>query len=139
VRGLWQAFQAGVERGDPGAWLDLEVVADNFEWVMQGGLDGKSVWRGRDEYVEFLQTWTAEFPDWSVRVERLIDAGPDRVVALTHQTGTGRASGAPVELSLGQITEFEGGRVIRVTNYSLTPTPSKPPGCRSRRSPVSDA
>jgi len=27
-----------VERGDPGAWLDLEVVADNFEWVMQGGL-----------------------------------------------------------------------------------------------------
>jgi hypothetical protein len=28
---------------------------------MQGGLDGKSVWRGRDEYVEFLQTWTAEF------------------------------------------------------------------------------
>lgn len=117
VRGLWQAFQAGVERGDPGAWLDLEVVADKFQWVMQGGLDGKSVWRGRDEYVEFLQTWTAEFRDWSVRVERLIDAGPGRVVALTHQTGIGRASGAPVELSLGQITWFEGGRVIRVTNY----------------------
>ena len=67
---------------------------------MHGGLDGKSVWRGRDEYVEFLQTWTAEFRDWSVRVERLIDAGPDRVVALTHQTGTGRASVAPVELNL---------------------------------------
>ena len=27
------------------------------------------------------------------------------------------ASGAPVELSLGQITEFEGGRVTWVRNY----------------------
>jgi ketosteroid isomerase-like protein len=117
MRRLWEEFQAGMERGDPGAWLDSAAVADEFEWVTQQPLDGRSVWRGRDEHVEFMRTWTAEFQDWSVRVERLIDAGSDRVVALTHQTGIGRASGARVELRLGQIAEFEGGRLVRVTNY----------------------
>jgi hypothetical protein len=46
-------------------------------------LDGKSVWRGREEYVEFTRTWTDQFHDWSIRAERLIDAGDDQVVVVT--------------------------------------------------------
>ena len=117
TRRLWQEFQAGMERGDPGAWLDSEAVADDFEWVMATPLEGKSVWRGREEYVEFIRTWTDEFQDWSIRVERLIDAGDDRVVALIRQSAMGKASGVPVELNMGQVSEFEDGRLIRVRNY----------------------
>jgi ketosteroid isomerase-like protein len=47
----------------------------------------------------------------------LIDAGGDRVVALTYQSATGKESGVPVELSLGSVWEIEGGRLARVTNY----------------------
>jgi ketosteroid isomerase-like protein len=98
--------------------LDSDAVADDFEWVMAVPLDGKSVWRGREEYVKFIGTWTDEFQDWSIRVDRVIDAGGDRVVTLTHQSATGKASGAPVELDVGQISEFdENGRLIRVRNY----------------------
>jgi ketosteroid isomerase-like protein len=117
TRRFWQEFQAGMERGDPGAWLDSGAVADDFEWVMPLRFDGKSVWRGREEYVKFIRTWTDEFQDWSIRVERVIDAGGDRVVALTYQSATGKASGAPVELNVGQVSEFEDGRLIRVRNY----------------------
>jgi ketosteroid isomerase-like protein len=114
---LWEEFQAGLERGDPGAWFDSEAVADDFEWIVPTPIDGRSVWRGRKGFVEFIRTWTEQFEDWSIRVERWIDAGADRVVALTRQTGTGRGSGVPVELNLGQVWEFEAGRLARTRAY----------------------
>jgi ketosteroid isomerase-like protein len=117
VRRLWEEFQAGLERGDPGAWFDPEAVADDFEWIVSTPLDGRSVWRGREGFVEFMLTWTEQFDDWSIRVERWIDAGKDRVVALTRQTATGKGSGVPVELNLGQVWEFEAGRVARAWGY----------------------
>ena len=117
VRRAWEEFQAGLERGDPGAFFDSGGVAEDFEWVSDVELEGQLVWRGREGFVEFVRTWTAEFDDWSIRLERLIDAGNDRVVALTVQTATGKGSGVPVDLKIGQVVELEDGRQVRVTNY----------------------
>jgi ketosteroid isomerase-like protein len=118
VRRAFEEFQAAMERGDPGAWIDSAAVADDYEWVVPPpGLDGRSVWRGREGFVEFLRTWTEQFEEWSVLVERWIDAGDDRVVALTRQSATGRGSGVPVEMNIAQVHELEGGRLARVTNY----------------------
>ncbi len=117
ARRLFEEFQAGLERGDPGAWFDSEAVADDHEWIVPTPLDGRSVWRGRDGFVEFVRTWTDQFDGWSIRVERWIDADEERVVALTRQWATGKGSGVPVELPLGQVWEFEAGRVARMRNY----------------------
>ena len=117
VRRQIEGFQAGMERGDPGAVFDAGTVAADAEWIVREGMDGRTVWTGREEFVEFMRTWTEEFEGWSIQVERLIDAGEDRVVALTHQSGTGKGSGVPVELDLGLIYELKDGRVIRITNY----------------------
>jgi ketosteroid isomerase-like protein len=117
ARRLFEEFQAGLERGDPGTWFDSETVADDFEWIVPTPLEGRSVWRGREGFVEFMRTWIEEFDDWSFRVERWIDAGEDRLVALTRQSATGKGSGVPVELNLGQVWEFEAGRVARVRAY----------------------
>ena len=116
VRQLFGGFQAAVERGDPGAWI-ADTVPDDYEWIVPGEFAGKSVWRGREEFGEFVRIWTEDFEDWSIRVERLIDAGDDRVVALALQSGTGKHSGVPVEMNLGQIYELKEGRMVRVTNY----------------------
>jgi hypothetical protein len=115
VRRLWDEFQEGMDRGNPGAWFDSGAMTDDFEWILTVPFDGKSVWRGREEWVKFIRTWTAEFQDWSIRAERLIDAGQDQIVVLSHQTATGKES-APAELNLGQVFELEDGRVARVTN-----------------------
>jgi ketosteroid isomerase-like protein len=118
VRRVYEQWWAGLERGDPGAVFDAEAVADDSEFVIEGQwFEGRSVWRGREEYVEWFRTWTGEFEDWSLRLERLIDAGHDRVVALTHQSGTGKASGVPVEFKVGVVWELKDGRVIRARNY----------------------
>jgi ketosteroid isomerase-like protein len=117
VRRIFERFQAGMRHDDAAAWFDPEAVADDFEWIVQAPLDGRSVWRGADGFVEFIRTWTEQFDEWSLRVERLIDAGDDRVVVLTSQSATGKGSGVPVEMKLGQVCELKAGRLLRVRNY----------------------
>jgi len=118
VRQVIEAFQAGVKRGDPGAAFDSGAVADDSEWITRNPFEGRTVWRGREEFVEFFRTFTDEFEDWSGRVERLIDAGGNRVVALVHQSATGKGSGAPVEWHQGLVCELRDGCVIRTWSYT---------------------
>ncbi len=117
VRRGFEHAQAGLERGDPGAAFDSGAFAENLEWIPTARFPGPAVYRGREGVVEFMRSWTESFEDLSFRVERLIDAGDDRVVALIHQSATGKGSGAPVELHMGQVHELEDGRVIRIRNY----------------------
>ena len=118
VRRVFEEFQAGMERGDPGAFFDSETIADDHEWIaVPAARDRRSVWRGREGFVEFVRTWTEDFEDRSIQAERWIDAGDDRVVALTHQSGSGKGSGVPVELDLGVVSELKDGRIVRMRNY----------------------
>jgi ketosteroid isomerase-like protein len=117
VRRSFVEFQAALARDDPGSWFDSEAIAADAEWVMFPGFPGPPSYRGRDGFVEFLRTWTEDFEDWSIELERLIDAGDDRVVALFRQTATGKGSGVPVELHFGQVQELKDSRVIRIRNY----------------------
>jgi ketosteroid isomerase-like protein len=118
VRRGFDELQSGVERGDPGAAFDLGIVADDFEWILAGPFEGRSVWRGRQGWVEFMRAWTEQFDDFSLRVERLLEAGDDRVVALIRQSATGKESGVPVEWDTASISEVKDGRIIRATNYN---------------------
>jgi ketosteroid isomerase-like protein len=116
-RGL-EELQSGVERGDPGAAFDLGIVADDFEWILAGPFEGRSVWRGREGWVEFMRAWTEQFDGYSLQIERLIAADDDRVVALIRQSGTGKESGVPVEWDTATVSELKGGRIVRTTNYN---------------------
>ena len=118
VRRIYEAWWAGLERGDPVAAFDTAPIAEDFEIRTEAiALEGRSVWRGREELREWFRTWTGEFKDWSLRVERLIDVGDDRVVALTHQSAIGRESRAPVEMKAGVVWELKDGLAVRNTNY----------------------
>jgi ketosteroid isomerase-like protein len=118
VRRSFDALQAGLARGEPGAGFDLGLLADDFEWILvPEPFEGRSLWRGREDWVEFLRLWTQDFDDFSFQVVRLIDAGRDRVVALMRQSGTGKESRAPVEWDNGVVFELRDGRIIRATNY----------------------
>jgi ketosteroid isomerase-like protein len=120
VRRVHEMFKAAMERGDPGVVFDTDAVADDAEYVVPGfpKPEDKRVWRGREGFVEFTRAWTEDFEDWSMRIERVVDAGGDRVVALTHQAATGKASGVPVELDNGAVWELKDGRIIRATLYN---------------------
>ena len=117
VRRLAEAVQRGVDHGDPGIIFDTGLLADDAEWVLPFPFEGKSVWKGRQEYVEFIRAWTGEFEDYSIQFEPVIDAGDDRVVAIYRQHATGKGSGVPVEWHGGMVIELRDGRAIRTTNY----------------------
>jgi hypothetical protein len=58
VRQAFEEFQAGMEQGDPGAGFDSDAVADDYEYIPTNPFEGRSVIRGREEFVEFWRTWT---------------------------------------------------------------------------------
>jgi ketosteroid isomerase-like protein len=117
TRRAWKAFEAGMARGDPGGAFDSGAVAPDFEWVPPRGFPGASVYRGREGFAEFMAAWTEDFDNLTFRLDRLIDAGDNRVVGLFHQAATGKGSGVPVELDQGIVYEFEGGHIVRMRNY----------------------
>jgi ketosteroid isomerase-like protein len=117
TRRAWEAFEAGMARGDLVGAFDSGAVAPDFEWVPPRGFPGASVYRGREGFAEFMAAWTEDFDNLTFRLERLIDAGDNRVVGLFHQTATGKGSGVPVELDQGVVYELEGGQIIRIRNY----------------------
>jgi ketosteroid isomerase-like protein len=118
VRRVFEDFRAGVERGDPGAAWDSGDVAEDYEWITRDPFEGRAVWRGREGFVEFFRNFSGEFDDYAVRLERLVDAGGERVVALVLLSATGKGSGASLEWHQGQVYELKAGRVIRTRTYA---------------------
>jgi ketosteroid isomerase-like protein len=60
-----------------------------------------------------MRRWSEDFEDFAIKPEQIIDAANDRVVAITHTYGTGKGSGARVELRSGAIFTLEGRRIVR--------------------------
>jgi ketosteroid isomerase-like protein len=92
-------------------------VAEDAEWIPAPDVPGPPSYRGREGFIEFMRTWTEDFDRWSLEVERLIDAGDDRVVVLHHQRATGKGSGVPVDSHFAAIFELKDGCVIRMRLY----------------------
>ena len=131
-------FEIGQRAQDPGATFD--------QCVREGLLDANAEWRGgprggrgiagienavgRDEYVEMQRRVMDEFEDLSLEVERIVDAGDDRVVVITRSFGTGKRSGAPVEMRMAQVCWLEAGRVVRADPYLVPEEALKAVGLR---------
>ena len=117
VRRAHAEFQAGLSRGNPAAAFDSGTIAPDFEWILPAEAPGlREVYRGRAGFMEFMGTWTEDF-DWSIELERAIDAGDGHVVVTTHQRAIGKGSGVPVELQMGGLWKVEGGQAIRAENF----------------------
>jgi ketosteroid isomerase-like protein len=111
-----QAFQTAKERDEPEVIFDGGLLAADCEWIPFAGFPGQAMYRGRQGFAEFWRIWTEDFDDWSLSVERLIDAGDDRVVGLFHQSATGKGSRVPVELHFGQVIDLKDGQIVRIRN-----------------------
>ena len=58
----------------------------------------------------------ADFDDFGFEADQLIDAGPS-VLALLHQWGRGKDTGAQVESHTWQVFDFRGGKVVHCRGY----------------------
>ena len=117
VRRAFEEFKTGLATGNPTAPFDSGLNAPDAEWILPPNSPGfRRVYAGRDGFLDFMRTWTEDF-EWSIELERVVDAGDDRVVGVFRQRATGKASGVPVELHMGLVYELQDGQIVRMRNY----------------------
>jgi len=97
----------------PNGIFDLEAYAD---WP------GPRRLRGLAEFLEFRARWMEPYDDWDYEVEKIVDAGEDRVVATLHQRGKPRGSNSWVHMDYGIVYTLADGMIERAQMY---PTPAE--------------
>ena len=74
------------------------------------------VYRGRDAVVRQAREFFASFSEYRIEIEDLFGAN-DKVVAVCHEIGRGKASGAPVDRRVGWIFTIRAGKLLRMEIY----------------------
>ena len=110
VRRAYQAFKA----------LDAEAliaVADpEIEFGTSAAVPG-GTYRGHPGVRRYMKEIEAAFGDrWDAEIERVADAGDDRVILVVRIFGEGKA-GEPLELRVGHVWELRDGKLLRGTVY----------------------
>lgn len=112
VRRAYDAFNRG----------DLEAVfADagmEFEYVATGVIPGAGgVYRGVEQYRQFMERWWGEFVQPNVQVHELVDAGEQVLASVTFR-GRGKQSGVETTWSLWQLWMTRNGQVVRGQGFT---------------------
>jgi ketosteroid isomerase-like protein len=74
----------------------------------------KQVYRGPEGLRELAESWGQNFDEFRLDLERVVDLGGDRALALLVQRGRIKAGGSPMELAIGWIVEVLDGQLARV-------------------------
>jgi ketosteroid isomerase-like protein len=98
---------------------DLDAAAEGFhpeiEWSGPGVLPEKrEIYRGIDGVRRFWGQWQAEFEDFTVEIEEVIEAG-EQVIVMAAVSGTGRGSGAHVRSpTFPHVWTIRDGQAVRM-------------------------
>ena len=89
VRNMAAAFN----RGDLDTWY--EGLADDIDHrAVEGALDDRGPIHGKDALRAYVEDWVSLFDDFRSEPVELIDAGEDRVIAVTRISGRAKLSAA---------------------------------------------
>ena len=114
VRAINAAFETGLNRGDFEAVWDTGLVADESEFLPAPEIEGPVAYRGRDGFAAFMGRWIENFEQFTVRLDRLVEAPNNTVVAFAYQSAVGKGSGVPVDLHYGAVFELQDGLLVRL-------------------------
>src|SRR5262245_58665345 len=117
ARSVDDGFIAGVKRRDFGAGFETGAVSEDQELIAPSTSTERPTYRGREGFVEFMQTWTEDFERYSVERKELIDAGNGRILGRYRQSAIGKGSGVPVEVEYFNVWEIDNGQVVRTSIY----------------------
>ena len=108
-----RAFDA-FNRRDLAVWLELadpevELIPLNLE------LEGGS-YHGHDGVRSFWRDYLTVFPDFTVELDELRDAGPV-TIAVARLRGHGTGSEVPFERPIWQVVEWRDGKCVRWRSF----------------------
>ena len=92
------------------------AYSEDTVWDVTRFRPDEGIHSGREELASYIQSWRETWAEHSFSLELALDAG-DRVVAVIVESGTGRASGAPVAIRYGQVITVSGGKIAETIVY----------------------
>jgi len=95
-----------------------EFFAEDVITTFSGFLEERTRLRGRDEFLQFRAAWMEPYDDWSYEVEKIVDAGPNRVLVMLHQQGKPRETDSSVEMHYGLVYTVEERLISRAEFYA---------------------
>lgn len=93
------------------------LFADDSEFRSRLAASEGRIFRGQEgirHYFEFLDD---AFEEYRCEVQKVIDAGEDRVVALLTFSARGRGSGVSLNQHFGLVLDFQGKQIARMDSY----------------------
>lgn len=101
---------------------DFDAVLRNFdpdvEFRDRSEVPDPRTYHGHRGVLWQFTTIDSEFKDYRIEPLDFEVVGEEHLVATVHQSGTGRASGVPVEETLFHLWRLEGGRVVDMRAFS---------------------
>jgi ketosteroid isomerase-like protein len=115
ARGNAEKLRAMIDDFDAsGVEAALEHIHPEVTWNAPPEWLEKRVYEGHEGIRELAASWEANFEEYRLEIERLVDLGPDRALALVRQRGTIPGSGVEVEQAVAFIAEIREGLIYRV-------------------------
>jgi ketosteroid isomerase-like protein len=87
-----------------------------IEWTTTDAFLEAATYCGHEGIRGYFETLAGEFDNVRLEAEEVIDAG-DQVLVCVRMSGRGKASGAPVELTLTSACSLRDGKFVRIRNY----------------------
>ena len=97
--------------------LDELVASEETEFPSVFATSEGRVFQGRQGVRDYFAAIDAAFVAFETEVNELIDAGDDRVVAMTRVTGRGGVSGVAVDQRFAQVWTLQDEAVTRIETY----------------------
>jgi ketosteroid isomerase-like protein len=110
VRGIIEALN----RGDVDSMLAR--MHSDFEWRPLEQSPVARVYRGREQVRRYVEDWLSTFDSLRIDLEDPTEVA-DRVVAVVHAHGRGRASGLELETRFCQVWTLRGGTAVGMEEY----------------------
>jgi ketosteroid isomerase-like protein len=92
--------------------FDPDAVLDISRYSAGGG-----VFHGHEGVRAGFREWIGSWEDYRYELLDVIDAGDDKVVLTSRQSGRGRGSGVEVEVANAVVNTLRNGKVIRMDVY----------------------
>ena len=110
VRSVYDQWARGNLRAGTDLY-DPDVI-----FIPRSDLPDRGRYLGREGIREWMHRWLDAWTNFTVAAEELTAIG-ESVIASVRQRGTGKQSGAPVELTFFQVWTFRGRSVIRIEQF----------------------
>jgi ketosteroid isomerase-like protein len=114
VKGIYAAFAQGDVPGVLGAFTD------QIEWYEAEGMPYGGLHRGGEAVAQnVFGPISEDVEGFAVTPEEFMAAG-DTVAVVTRYTGTGKATGKPLDQAAVHVWDIEGGKAVRFRHFMDT-------------------